>query len=391
MKKLIKIIFSILVIAILSSNMNIYADDDNEAIEENILKETEKYEIEETTNAKTKPTINSRRYIVYDRKSGRCVYGKDENKQSAMASTTKIMSSLIVIENCNLKDTVTITEKSAIVGGSKLGLKTDDKITVNDLLYGLMLRSGNDAALAIAHYVGGNVNDFVKLMNKKAKEIGMKNTTFNNPSGLDQEKGNFSTAYDMAILTSYAMKNKIYREVTKTKNYKLKTNLNYYDWTNKNRLLNSYKYATGGKTGFTEKARRTLVTTATKDGVNLVVVTLNDGNDFNDHESLFEEAFQEYKNYSILKKGNINISDEKYYKKNELYIKNNFNYILTDDEKDNIIIKFELEKKYNYKDNDKVGKLIVKLSDEKIYEDDVYIKLKKTKISIWEIILGWFK
>ncbi len=329
--------------------------------------------------------------ILMDTDNNRIIYASNIHEIRSVASISKIMTAIIAIESNKLDNEVTIGEEINTAYGSGIYISQGEVLKLKDLVYGLMLRSGNDAALAIAHYVGGNVNDFVKLMNKKAKEIGMKNTTFNNPSGLDQEKGNFSTAYDMAILTSYAMKNKIYREVTKTKNYKLKTNLNYYDWTNKNRLLNSYKYATGGKTGFTEKARRTLVTTATKDGVNLVVVTLNDGNDFNDHESLFEEAFQEYKNYSILKKGNINISDEKYYKKNELYIKNNFNYILTDDEKDNIIIKFELEKKYNYKDNDKVGKLIVKLSDEKIYEDDVYIKLKKTKISIWEIILGWFK
>jgi len=251
--------------------------------------------------------------------------------------------------------------------------------------------NARDAALAIAHYVGGTVEEFVKLMNEKAIEIGMKNTNFNNPSGLDEDKGNYSTAYDMAMLMSYAIKNETFRQITGTKNYKLKTNLNYYDWYNKNKLLSSYKYATGGKTGYTKIAKRTLVTTASKDGVNLVVVTLNDGNDFEDHKNLFEDAFNEYKNYSILKKGNINITDEKYYKKNTLYINNDFNYILSDNEKDNIILKFELEKKYDYNDNDKIGKVIVKLADEKIYEDDVYIKLNKTKITIWDLILGWFK
>ena len=151
-----------------------------------------------------------------------------------------------------------------------------------------MLRSGNDAALTIASYVGGNVDEFVKKMNEKAQEIGMKNTVFNNPSGLDQEKGNYSTAYDMAILTSYAMKNETYRKIVSTKSYKVKTNMNFYSWINKNKLLHTHKYSTGGKTGFTEIARRTLVTTASKDGVNLVAVTLNDGNDFNDHKNMFE-------------------------------------------------------------------------------------------------------
>ncbi len=273
MKKLIKIIFSILVIAILSSNMNIYADDDNEAIEENILKETEKYEIEETTNAKTKPTINSRRYIVYDRKSGRCVYGKDENKQSAMASTTKIMSSLIVIENCNLKDTVTITEKSAIVGGSKLGLKTDDKITVNDLLYGLMLRSGNDAAVALAIHTSGSVEEFAKLMNKKAKEIGLTNTNFVTPHGLD-DPNHYTTAYELAKLTDYALKNETIAKIVDTKEIGITINDRTVNISNTNELLGSIEGVYGVKTGFTNNAGRCLVTSVKRGNMDLIIVVL---------------------------------------------------------------------------------------------------------------------
>ena len=128
-----------------------------------------------------------------------------------------------------------------------------------------MMRSGNDAALAIAHYVGGNVDNFVEMMNKKAKEIGMKNTEFNNPSGLDEEKGNYSTAYDMAKLASYAIKNDEFKKITGTKKYKLKTNMNTYIWNNKNKMLTMYKYSTGGKTGYTEIAKRTLISYATKD------------------------------------------------------------------------------------------------------------------------------
>ena len=152
-----------------------------------------------------------------------------------------------------------------------------------------MLRSGNDAALAIAKYVGGDVETFVKMLNEKAREIGMKNTTFNNPSGLDEKKGNMSTAYDMALLMSYAIKNDEFKKIVGTKKHTVKTNMNYYSWTNKNKLLFNYKYTTGGKTGFTEIARRTLVTSASKNNINLVAVTLNDGNDFYDHINMYEE------------------------------------------------------------------------------------------------------
>lgn len=329
--------------------------------------------------------------ILMDTDNRRIIYEANSSEVRSVASISKIMTALLAIESNKLDEIVTVGEEINAAYGSGVYIQVSEKLTLKDLVYGLMLRSGNDAALAIAHYVGGSVDKFVELMNQKAKEIGMKNTTFNNPCGLDEDKGNYSTAYDMAILTSYAMQNKTYQEITSTKTYKLKTNLNYYAWTNKNKLLKNYKYATGGKTGFTKKARRTLVTTATKNGINLVAVTLNDGNDFADHEALFEEAFKEYKNYSILKKGSLNINDEKYYKKNELYIKNNFDYLLAETEKDSVILKFELEKKYDYKNDDKIGKVVVSLGDEKIHEEDIYIKLKKTKISIWDLVLRWFK
>lgn len=329
--------------------------------------------------------------ILMDTDNKRIIYESNSRDIRSIASISKIMTAIVAIESNKLNDKITISDEISTAYGSGIYIKQGEELTLKDLVYGLMLRSGNDAALAIAHYVGNGVENFVEMMNDKAKEIGMKDTTFNNPSGLDQEKGNYSTAYDMAILTSYAMQNATYRKITGTKKYKLKTNLNYYDWTNKNKLLTSYKYATGGKTGFTEKARRTLVTTASKDNINLVAVTLNDGNDFLDHQNLFEEAFNEYTNYTILKKGNINITDEKYYKKHELYIKNDFNYILTDNEKDSVILKFELEKKYDYKNNDKIGRVIVKIGEQKIYEESIFIRLNKTKISIWEFIARWFR
>ena len=177
----------------------------------------------------------------------------------------------------------------------------------------------------------------------------------------------------MAILTSYAMKNDDYKKIVGTKKYKLETDKNVYSWTNKNKLLFNYKYTTGGKTGFTDIAKRTLVSTATKDNLNLVVVTLNDGNDFSDHQNLYEEIFLNYQNYSIVKQGNIDIIEEKYYKNYYFYLDKNFDYPLSIVEKDNIILKFILEKKENYQPNDKVGIVEIMLGEEKIGEQDIFL------------------
>ena len=163
--------------------------------------------------------------------------------------------------------------------------------------------------------------------------------------------------------------------------------MNYYSWINKNKLLHSHDYITGGKTGFTDIAKRTLVTTASKDNINLVVVTLNDGNDFVDHINLFEEAFDNYTNYSILKEGKINIIDENYYL-DTLYIKNNFNYTLENID-NKVLLNFKLEKKQNYSDDDKVGVVEVLINDKKVHEEDIYIK-KKEKLSFFDKLKRWF-
>ena len=208
-------------------------------------------------------------------------------------------------------------------------------------------------------------------------------------NGLDEEKGNYSTAYDMAILTSYAMKNKTYRKIVSTKKYTLKTNMNTYIWYNKNKLLKSYSYTTGGKTGFTKIARRTLVTTASKDNLNLVVVTLNDGDDFNDHKNLFEYAFENYKNYKILNKGNIEIDDD-YYSDYKLYIKDDVYYPLSADEKNSINIKYKLEKKRKLKNNLVVGKAEIYLGDKLVKEVNIYVRVKEEKLNFFDKIKRWF-
>ena len=286
------------------------------------------------------------------------------------------MTAIIAIESNKLDDIVEIGNEIEKAYGSGIYIKQHEHLKLIDLVYGLMLRSGNDAALSIAKYVGGTIEEFVIKMNEKAKELGMKNTTFNNPSGLDEEKGNYSTAYDMSLLISYAIKNETFKKIVGTKKHTLETDMNVYSWTNKNKLLFSYKYTTGGKTGFTEIARRTLVTTASKDNLNLAVVTLNDGNDFLDHKNLFEYGFNNYTNYQILKKGTINIPDEKYYQNKEIYIENNYSYPLKETETNSITLKYVIDK--NIKEN-QIGKIEVYLGDKIIHEEKLLIKEKEKK------------
>ena len=328
--------------------------------------------------------------ILMDTDNNIIIYQKDIHNVRSVASISKIMTAVLAIESGKMDSKIVVDDVISDAYGSAVYLQKGEELTLRDLVYGLMLRSGNDAALVIAKYVGGNIEHFVEMMNNKASEIGMSNTTFNNPHGLDKDKGNYSTAYDMAILTSYAMKLDEYRKITSTKSYTLKTNKNTYVWKNKNKLLKLYKYTTGGKTGFTDIARRTLVTTASKDNINLVAVTLNDGNDFNDHINLFDYAFDNYVSIKIIKKGIINVYDDKYYSDYILYTKKNFNYILNNNDNLDFIVKFKLEKKKKFKNGDKVGNIIVFIGDKEIHRQFVYVKYKsKTKVN--KSIIDWFK
>lgn len=329
--------------------------------------------------------------IVMDTDNNRIIYANNVHKVRSVASISKIMTAILAIESGKLEEKIEVGSEINGAYGSAIYISQGEILTLKDLVYGLMLRSGNDASYVIANHVGGSIKNFVDLMNKKAKEIGMKNTSFNNPNGLDDNGGNISTAYDMALLSSYAIKNDIYKKVVNTRKYNLKTNKNVYSWTNKNKLLNMYEYAVGGKTGYTDIAKRTLVTNASKNNVNLTIVTLNDGDDFNDHIKLYEEAFNEYNNYEILKEGYLELVDEKYYPNRRFFIKENFNYLLNDNEKNHIVLKFYLDKKITYNDGDEIGSVHVYIGDKKVFETNLYVELKKKKIRIIDIILGWFK
>ena len=227
------------------------------------------------TNSDTSqiPTINSRAYVVIDRNSNTVLIGKNENQRKKMASTTKIMTAMIVIENSNLSDTVEVSKKAASTGGSRLGLKTGDKLTVLDLLYGLMMRSGNDSAVALAEHVAGSITGFAELMNKKAETLGLSNTHFVTPHGLDEDE-HYTTAYELALLSKYAMNNEIFAQIVGTKNYTITINGYPKSLTNTNELLGVLNGVYGIKTGFTNGANRCLVTCCKRGDMDIICVVL---------------------------------------------------------------------------------------------------------------------
>lgn len=269
MKKIISIFMFFIFI-----NMFFYisfADDiDNETIDVS----TELNSFTDTSTETIKePDVNSRACVVIDRKTNRVLFGKNENTKKKMASTTKIMTATIIIEKCNLTDTIEISKKAAGTGGSRLGLKTGDKITVLDLLYGLMLRSGNDAAVALAEYAGGDINGFAELMNAKALELGLTNTHFETPHGLDSNE-HYTTAYELALLSNYALDNPTFAKIVGTKNYTITINGSPKALSNTNELLGNMEGVYGIKTGFTNGANRCLVTACKKNNMDIICVVL---------------------------------------------------------------------------------------------------------------------
>jgi len=334
--------------------------------------------------------VSSKSAILMDEDTGRILYSKNIDDKRLIASTTKIMTSILAIESGKLDDIVKVKDDILEAYGSNIYLSINEEISLLDLVYGLMLRSGNDAAIAISSYVKGSEDEFVKLMNQKANELNMTNTSFCNPHGLDEKCENISTARDMALLTKYANKNETYKKIVGTKRHVAKSNLKTYDWYNKNKLLSTYEYTTGGKTGFTEKARRTLVTTASKEGTNLIVVTLNDPNDFTTHENLYEYGFSNYKKYLILSKKKFNL-DNKYYEK--VYIKNDISYLFKEGETDKLYIKYVIDKVENPKNGDKIGEAQVHIDNKKVITEDIFVSIKEKnkKISLLERLKNLFK
>ena len=294
MYKFFRIFISFFILFFLVSSTIIYADDINEPLnDDSLINDT----IVETTSKPDEfPNINSRAAIVIDRNSNTILYGKNEKEKRKMASTTKIMTCIIVLENGNLNDIVEVSKKSAGTGGSRLGLKTGDKITVKDLLYGLMLCSGNDAAVALAEHVGGSIEDFSKLMNDKAAKLNLENTHFVTPHGLDNDE-HYTTAYELALLSNYALKNKDFAQIVGTKSYTVTINNYTKTLSNTNELLGTLNGIYGIKTGFTNGANRCLVTACKRGNMDIICVVLGaDTKNFRTKDSikLIEYVFKEY-------------------------------------------------------------------------------------------------
>ena len=242
--------------------------------------------------------VSAEKALVLDALTGRVLYEKNADKQSLIASTTKIMTALIVCEQCNVLDRMRIPKEAVGIEGSSMYLKEGEILTIQELLYGLMLSSGNDAAVALAIYCGGTVEGFAELMNDKAHVLGLKDTHFENPNGLDSP-GHYSTARDLAKLAAYAMKNPIFYKTVSAKTVTVGSRY----LRNHNKLLWQVDGADGVKTGYTRAAGRILVSSTTRAGRRLICVTLNDPNDWADHAALLEEGFSRYSVQRIVSAG----------------------------------------------------------------------------------------
>lgn len=249
------------------------------------------------------PGVSAQCFVLVESETGTVLLEGNADSRMLIASTTKIMTALVVIENCDLEEVLSVKQEYTLVEGSSMYLKPGERLTVESVLYGLMLSSGNDAAVALACHTAGSVEAFAQLMNKKAKELGMTNSSFKNPHGLDAD-GHYSTAKDMAILTVEAMHNPEFAEIVSTKTI----NVAGRSLTNHNKLLWKYDGALGVKTGYTKSAGRSLVSCAERDGMQLVCVTLNAPDDWDDHSALYDWAFANYRYERPVEKGQVIVS-----------------------------------------------------------------------------------
>ncbi|NBI08534.1 D-alanyl-D-alanine carboxypeptidase [Colidextribacter sp. OB.20] len=249
--------------------------------------------------AERAPGVSAASAVLMDADSGRVLYEKDGHTRRPIASITKLMTALTALESGHsLDETVTVAREWTGAEGSSLYLRPGERIPLETLLYGLMLRSGNDAALAIAGWCGGSVEGFVAQMNQKARELGMEDTAFINPNGLNEE-GHYSSAWDMALLARACLDNEILAKIAATRSITLGT----YTFTNHNKLLWRYEGCIGLKTGYTEGSGRTLVSAARREGTTLICVTLNAPSDWADHTALLDWGFASYEARTLARAG----------------------------------------------------------------------------------------
>ena len=315
--------------------------------------------------------------IVMDVKTNRILCGNNIHEKKYMASTTKILTAIVAIENCNLEEKVTITEKSIGVEGSSIYLEKGEILSVKDLLYGLMLRSGNDCAETLALHVSKSIENFAVLMNEKAKEIGCLNSNFVNPHGLHNDN-HYTTAYDLALISCYAIKNPIFKEISSTKSIRIPftTRNTVRLLINKNKMLNSYDGATGIKTGYTKKAGRCLVTSAEKNGVELVSVVLNCSPMWEKSKELLNSRFDTLKNIKIIESDHIldfipiKNKDEKI----AIHVKNDVCLSLTDNEYKQLKIEYNYPKELDnsISNEENIGEIRFLLKNNLIFTEKIY-------------------
>lgn len=346
----------------------------------------------DTTN-RDEVKISSPSAIVIDSLSGRVLYEKSGYSQRKIASLTKVMTAIVTVENVKLDEIVTVKTGSGSIGGSTIGVKKGDEITVKALMYGMLMESGNDCAYALAEYVGGSVENFGVMMTEKAKEIGAKDSSFKNPHGLDVE-GHYSTAYDMALITRYALNNKVINEIVGTSSITVQFGKNVKTFSNTNRLLRTYSYADGVKTGFTNGANRCLISSATKDDLRVIAVVLGSVTTdirFNDSKALLQYALEKYTMKDISKNMNwyihipVNKGKVEYYEK---YITREMKVALTDEEYEKIYVKQTILPVINaplYKGY-KLGNIEMYVDSEKIYEEDIYLDKNIYKKQVFDYV-----
>lgn len=338
----------------------------------------------EIVNAGYQLSSSAKGMCVIEKDSGRVLYSKNKDEKLPMASTTKVATAITVLENCdNLDETITVNDKAVGVEGTSIYLRKDEEIKVIDLLYGLMLRSGNDAATALACHVGETIEGFANMMNEMAKSVGANNTNFANPHGLDNPN-HYTTAYDLSLITAHALNNPIFAKIVSTKNYVIeatnKSDKKYL--SNKNKLLSSLEGCCGVKTGFTSKAGRCLVSASKRNDCTIVCVVLNCAPMFEESSALINSAFSEFEYKKIIDKDKeifneyiINDKEGKLY----LYTKEDFYYPLRNNEYSDLKLTYSVDLD-NAKSGDEVGEIKIFFKNDLIKTLKLYTMNKIDKL-----------
>lgn len=354
---------------------------------------------EEIFSAKIDFQSSAKSAFLMEANTGRILYSKNAEQELPMASTTKIVTAITVLENCKDLDTpIKIDRRAVGVSGTSIYLQADEELTVRELLYGLMLRSGNDASVALAYAVGGSVEDFCEMMNALAKKIGAENSHFVNPHGLDA-KEHYTTAHDLAVITAYALENEDFKQIVSTKTITIckdKENVRYL--MNKNKLLSKLDGCIGVKTGFTDNAGRCLVSACERSGLRIVSVVFNCGPMFEESEKMFELAFEKFKMvellpaYNYVKSAEVNNGEDAYV---GLYSKKSFALPLSQAEESNVNIVYDAPDTLEaplVKDEE-VGKVEIYYGNHLLFSEKIYtieeVESKLFKDKIKDILDNW--